>query len=326
MRPPQIDLTDVAFSSLSFSVVPLTSLSLPRYKGSTFRGAFGSTLRQIACIAHDRDCQECADQAGCVYHYVFETPPPPDTEVMRKYPYVPHPFVIEPPEGGRSEYTREDTLSFGLKLVGKAADYLPYFVHTFDEMGRIGIGRGRGKYRLAAIHSDTQQGERLLLYDGGTKTLSGSCPRLHVNGQAFNKPVQQIAIEFLTPTRIKYEGRLVLDLDFHVLIRSLLRRVSMLSYFHCGIPLDLDYAVLINYAEQVRTVRRGLVWFDWKRYSARQDQKMSLGGFVGPIHFEGDATPFMPLLTIGEHLHAGKGTSFGLGRYRILDKGEHEQR
>jgi len=38
----------------------------------------------------------------------------------------------------------------------------------------------------------------------------------------------------------------------------------------------------------------------------------------GEITFEGNIEPFMPLIKAGEVLHIGKGTGFGLGRYRIV--------
>ncbi|MDI7261613.1 MAG: CRISPR system precrRNA processing endoribonuclease RAMP protein Cas6, partial [Thermodesulfobacteriota bacterium] len=34
--------------------------------------------------------------------------------------------------------------------------------------------------------------------------------------------------------------------------------------------------------------------------------------------FEGDFEPFMPFLLLGEFIHVGKGTSFGLGKYEIM--------
>ena len=43
---------------------------------------------------------------------------------------------------------------------------------------------------------------------------------------------------------------------------------------------------------------------------------MKMGGFVGEITFEGDIEPFMPILKAGEVLHVGKGTGFGLGKYK----------
>lgn len=43
---------------------------------------------------------------------IFETPPPSDTKLMRKYPYAPHPFIIEPPIEGPREYKPESLLNF----------------------------------------------------------------------------------------------------------------------------------------------------------------------------------------------------------------------
>ena len=62
-------------------------------------------------------------------------------------------------------------------------------------------------------------------------------------------------------------------------------------------------------------------WIDWERYSNRQETKMKLGGFIGSITFEGDLEPFLPFLLLGEYIHVGKGTSFGLWEYEIEDLG-----
>jgi hypothetical protein len=72
----------------------------------------------------------------------------------------------------------------------------------------------------------------------------------------------------------------------------------------------------IELAARVRTVEQDLKWFDWERYSSRQRTTMRLGGLVGRVTFEGGLASFRPLFAAGEVAHAGKGTSFGLGRYR----------
>jgi hypothetical protein len=36
-------------------------------------------------------------------------------------------------------------------LIGKAVDYLPYFILTFSELGKKGIGMGRGKFVLEKV-------------------------------------------------------------------------------------------------------------------------------------------------------------------------------
>jgi hypothetical protein len=44
---------------------------------------------------------------------------------------------------------------------------------------------------------------------------------------------------------------------------------------------------------------------------------MKLGGLEGQITYEGDLAPFAPFLRAGHLTHAGKGTSFGLGKYAL---------
>jgi hypothetical protein len=267
----------------------------------------------------DKECSDCLLKGKCVYSYVFETPPPPDTKIMRKYPAAPHPFVIEPPLERKRTYKPGDELVFGLTLVGRAIDYLPYFIFTFDELGRTGLGAGRGKFTLAKVTTcrSPVNGEKRAIYTADTKMLT-EFATTELEFPAPPSDPGHLTLSFLTPTRIAYEGRLGLDLDFHILIRSLLRRLSLISYFHCNDRLlDLDFKALIEAAREVKAVERRLHWYDWERYSGRQDQRINMGGFVGKIAFEGPLGPFLPFIKAGEVLHVGKGTTFGLGRYKV---------
>ena len=45
----------------------------------------------------------------------------------------------------------KDELAFSPTLLGKVIDYLPYFIYSFDELGSIGIGKGRGVYTLRTL-------------------------------------------------------------------------------------------------------------------------------------------------------------------------------
>lgn len=301
----------------------LDPLSLPPYKGSTFRGGFGHAFKRVACPLR---CQVgCQMPKVCVYAYVFETPPPEESEMLKKYPAAPHPFVLEPPLEERQDYEVGEVLQVGLVLIGRALDFLPYFIYTFDELGRIGIGKGRGRYRLEEVRGFGEGGEGKVLYSGETKTLKSHYPILSgrdLIGETSSLPSNpstrnSVSLRFLTPTRLKFEERLTDDPEFHILIRNLLRRLSALSYFHCGKRLTLDFKGLIERAGAVKTVERDLRWMDWERYSHRQETKMKLGGFVGGITFQGQLEEFWPFLRLGEWVHVGKGTTFGLGQYRI---------
>ncbi len=307
---------DISFNTFTFIVEAREILLLPYFKGSTLRGGFGNAFKQIVCALKKNSCLDCLLKEKCVYCYVFETPPPADTKIMKKYDTAPHPFILEPPMGKERTYKPGETLSFGFTLMGKALAYLPYFIYAFDELGRIGIGKGRGKFFLKNVLCN-----RKIVYNSEEKAISPCEPSLISIG--FNEGVvdmpPELEISFLTPTRITYDKHLILDLEFHILVRSLLRRLSLLHYFHCnGTQPEWDFRALIDKATEITVKNRDLRWFDWERYSARQDTRMKLGGFTGKILFEGNIGPFMSLIKAGAVLHVGKGTSFGLGGYVIV--------
>jgi CRISPR/Cas system endoribonuclease Cas6 (RAMP superfamily) len=122
-------------------------------------------------------------------------------------------------------------------------------------------------------------------------------------------------------TRLKFQGGLEDRPEFHVLARSLLRRVSSLLYFHHGTRLDMDFRGFISEAERVRLAALNTRWVDWERYSSRQDTRMKLGGLVGTATYEFNdarlAAFFLPWLVLGECVHVGKGCTFGLGRFTV---------
>ena len=92
----------------------------------------------------------------------------------------------------------------------------------------------------------------------------------------------QVTLRFITPTRIKYNGKLTKDIDFEIVVRNLLRRLSWLAEVHCDEKWDMDWKGVINRAkERVKTVYSDLRWHDWERYSQRQATKMKMGGFLG---------------------------------------------
>ncbi len=255
---------------------------------------------------------------------MFETPPPSGTRIMRKYRAVPHPFVIEQPLEKRSGYKPEHEISFNLVLIGRALEYLPYFIYTFEEIGNIGIGKDRGKYSLKTVEVlNSDKLPHQVIYDSNSKTVkSFECPPQIISfpdSQASDN--KYLSLTFLTPTRISYNNALTGNPEFHILVRNLLRRLSLIAYFHCDVDMThWDFRGIIEMAKEVKVKQNSLRWFDWERYSARQNTRMKLGGFIGDITFEGNINPFMSLIRVGELIHAGKGTTFGLGKYEVKVK------
>ena len=320
-------LTNLRIAKYRFTLEALEELHLPPYKGSTLRGGFGHAFKRTVCFQKDaQTCDACLLRANCPYAYLFETSPPPDAEVLRTYSDVPLPFVIEPPLDRRTRYPPGDLLEFGLVLVGRAINYLPYFIVVFQELGKVGLGRGRGKYTLREVAAvQPLDGAEEIIYSAANemvcdRDLSVGWKEIQVQSSKLKvqPPTSKLTVNFLTPTRIKHQGRYVVHPEFHVLIRAILRRVSSLSYFHCGERWETDYRGIIEAARGVRLAEARTGWVDWERYSRRQRQRMKLGGFVGQASYEGGLAPFLPLLVLGELVHVGKACVFGNGWYEIV--------
>jgi hypothetical protein len=297
-------------------------LDLPAYLGSTLRGAFGRAFRQLCCPA--RPGESCPIPEACPYHLVFETAPPPDSAALRTHDEIPRPFVIAaPPAAAAAHYPAGAEVAFDLTLVGRARDFFPHFVVTFREVDRI----GRRRRAVALSRIDAVQpltGAVTPVY-----AAADSLVRSHdvtvtlADCAAVACPTGRVAVRFVTQTRLTHGGRIARRPEFHIVFRRLLGRLSSLARFHGGGPLDIDFRGLISAAEQVRLVADATAWTTWERYSGRQDRRMEWAGVVGRAVYEGDLAPFWPYLVLGQWTHAGKGATFGLGRYR-LEPGEGE--
>jgi hypothetical protein len=301
-------------------------LVLPPYKGATFRGGFAGTLQRLVCSTGARQCKPCPLKAECPYASVFESGPPPGAEALRNYESLPRPFILEPPLEEKTAYAPGEPLIFCLVLFGRAANLLPYFIIALDEFSRQGIGRGRRPFTVAQVAAvNPLTGERAVVYAPADRVVR---PRdLGITGRAIwdnalaevagDGPVTAFKISFLTPTRLTFDGQPVRVPEFHIIIRNLLRRVSSICYFHHGFAYEADFPAIIARAAEIELIENRTRWLAWERYSSRQDKRVPLGGLVGEAVYGGPAALFWPLLRLGELLHAGKGTVFGQGKFRV---------
>ena len=277
-------------------------------------------FKDIVCIVPHRDCGRCVLHSSCAYPYVFEPPYQTPQSVCGSIlrPHIPlssYPALTE-----KRLYQPGDMLYFDLTLIGRGIDYLPYFIYTVTQFSeRSGLGKGRGKCTLTSVTWQTPKGQRVSLYDNDEQKLHDDYQPVTLAALDSHMPSgEQLDLRFLTPTRLVYSGHLVPEPHFHILFRMLLRRISNLMYFHCGTELDVDFRALIQAATHVEKGSSDLQWYDWKRYSSRQQRHLKQGGLVGTVTYHGNLQPFWPFLQLGVFTHVGKGTSFGLGKFRIL--------
>jgi len=248
---------------------------------------------------------------------------------------TPRGFVVKPPLALRTEYTKEVPFVFYMVLVGKLIDFIPWLIVPMSELGKFGIGKNRRKFILGDV-SMVFDDINLSLYDPKTRIFKNHGD--YITGESILKKAEKlskyrITMEFLTPTRIKYNlkgtkgsSTLIKEPEFHHIFRRLLGRISSISLAYFEKPIDIDYEDLTGKALNIKKIDENLNWVGLTRKSKTEYDRFNRhtihdqSGFVGKMTFGGDFTEFLPFLVLGEYLHVGDDTVFGNGWYRLVNE------
>ncbi|BCB96581.1 CRISPR-associated protein Cas6 [Dissulfurispira thermophila] len=274
-------LNKLYFYRYRINLKPEELIHLPLYKGSALRGAFGYALKKAICVVRETECDDCILKTKCVYSSIMESPMPEGHPYHRKYIRAPHPYIIIPQLTRQQYFSPDDLMFFEIVLIGKANEFLPYFIYTFTEMGRFGIGRERGRFDVISVDALALDGSSTEIFNSIDKLLKTTehridynlfvnSPKLsHLNGDDKKFRSDEVTILFETPARIKSDDRLATDLPFQLLIKRLIERAFILANLYCGAEFE-DTEEFVKDSEHVEVVTNKLRWMDWERYSSRQ--------------------------------------------------------
>lgn len=298
-----------------FRLETLGAFRVPEYKGALFRGGFGQYFRDLVCTTRMPTCSGCPHLTTCAYSLVFETPVIPDQfTVLKKYPNAPHPFVMVPPLDSRTDIPARTTLDLEVTLIGRGVGYLPHFIRVIEGMG--GDGFYGGRFRIRKIVSALQPKEAV--YDGVNRRILAA--PLVWEAEEAPTAVRRLSIEFLTPLRLRTEGRYNLRPDFVTITQALLRRIHLLSEVHGDGSAVGDHTwthELLRKADQAKTLGADFRRYSWARTSGRDGRRVQMDGAIGRLEAEGDLSEIATFLRAGEWLGVGSGTSMGMGKYRM---------
>ena len=363
------DPFDLSACKLLITMEATEEIALERLPGSSVRGAlFEALLRRFCMNPEARTCAECAlnptcPVAGLVAPLRDEHPRGRDT---------PRPFVIAVEtgrtreaqggapdaagDGGRVERDAGTALSerrlaageeftLAVTLFGRAIAYFPYVALSLPVIERVGIGRPlrahrgqRGRPRVARIEAlQPFSGERESLYRGEGE--AARAPTLLITpemvaARAAELPTDRLTVDFVTPTRLIAEGRLLRRPEMRALALRLVERLEALeqAYGSTRGAVGADeaeddqaahtrrrerYRAFERLAQGVRVARDETRWVEATSHSARQQRSLPIGGFVGEVTFEGELGGLRELLAWGEVAHAGKNAVKGDGCMRV---------
>lgn len=327
--PDELVAHNLRIGVFRFTLAPEQPLEVPAVnKGNMLRGGFGHAFRRLCCVPQCKDAKTCPLTAPCPYKTVFEPSPPPGADRLSKNQDIPRPFVFRAPQIQQTRFEPCQRFEFSLVLIGRALDFLPYFVLSFRELAAEGLGLNRAKCNLERV-------EQIKVFPNGVGPQACQTDVIYTSGDELFRPIEVasadewiknrlhnisahgsvygLTIRFLTPTFLRADGEVIRRPEFHHVFKRLRDRINTLSTFFGEGPLEADFHELGRRAEKVRTVDCDVKWMERFRTSSKTRQRHELSGFVGRASYEGDLTEFVPWFTMGELIHIGKHTAWGNG-------------
>ena len=305
-------------NQLRFTVRAEDTLSFGTQPGSALRGALYGILTDLFC---DPKMPESLSDTHPIQWLLAR-----EDFAGERGENIPRPITAEPPKG-RNQFQSGDTLTFGFTLIGGARDMLPYVVRGVAEMGKRGIGKGRGCYTLLAIKErcpllDT---ERHLMKENMVQTPRLAVTPARVEDSVNSLHAEQMTLRFYTPTRLIDRGHLVKQFDMVTFTKRLVERCQSLVTYYAETETAIErevwqalYQTLAENAAHVNILRDETRWIEAHSGSQRQNRWTPISGFVGEVTIAGDLRPLQPWILWGAVLHVGKNAVKGNGWYDIL--------
>lgn len=304
------------FTAYRFRFTALDEIRLQAYPGSALRGIFGHGLRRSACITNLARCQECSLRQQCAYTKLFETQVAAGHKGLSLQPLV---MSLGQYLSG---YQPGECLELGMTLIGQANRYLTYLITAWQRAGQRGLGKANARFAVAEISLLQPTGHSAISIYNQAEGLTGLVPEPVFWTPSVQAIPEQVQLRFITPCRSKKDGRLVTPANFEPrgFLIALVRRIEALRAQHDPDSLALDIQALIQATARVQMSQAKLEWTEVTRRSSRQQTEMQLGGVTGSMVLSGAGLEQLyPLLELGQWLHVGKNTLFGLGQYVLKE-------
>ena len=296
------------------------AVRLPEYAGSLLRGQFGAALRRLACMTRQSCCGDCPLRSTCPYPRIFEAPPPP-AHALQKFSAIPNAYVIEPPPLGARDYAAGEELVFHMVLMGAAREQLALVLAAWQRALARGLTRQRAPAMLLQADWLDADGQAHTVWTHEEPVLQAHPAQLAVPSAPAS--LSTLTLHIHTPLRLQQQGKPLRprQLSARTLVATLARRAALVLEFHAGQAqwgkAAREVAAL---AAQVQDARDELRWYDWTRFSSRQQQEMTLGGVLGRWRLAADSdtlAQLWPWLWLGQWLHVGKNATMGMGAYTL---------
>jgi len=261
---------------------------LPEFKGSMLHGWFGHALK----AADERAFFALYGEHG---------------------QQQPKPYIIYPNDDAKSHWQKNEFYHFDISLFGQAAQLGPVILQALQRGQALGFGKKNTPFKLISVSSLLPK-----------KIAPGIIPSRLIdwlNIENSDLTQHELALHFSTPLRLKVNDSILKHKapDLPLLIKQIARRFSQLTrYWVCDDQTLIDnlYGELPLLGDYQQTDH--CYFEDWQRYSYKQQERLPFGGLKGQVSYFGEIAHVLPWLQLGEQLHIGGKTTFGLGKYQLI--------
>jgi hypothetical protein len=247
---------------------------------------------------------KCQPVESCLYRRIFD-PAKQKLILQDRLQDVAPPFVIEAHSLSTKVLAGQEAY-FYMTLVGNFAHNQQMMIQmAWQRALAVGIG---------SYHNTGQAQSQLVSFE--------LCDRPQLNWQTS----ENLRVQFLSHARIQHHGEIITVENFDpvILCRSVVRRYLTLTEAYS--EQSLSKAFVKSLFDDVNHVQ-GEYRVDpirWSRWSNRQKQKMQMDGLLGEVILHHVSNQLADILYLGQWLHVGKGSVFGLGQY-VLQHTQEEQ-
>lgn len=313
---------------LRFRVRASESIYFDNEPGAALRGAlFEALTRNFCSEAFGPEAAQPYHKATCPVCWLLGADDPQATRGEN----VARPYTIQPPLD-RIHFASGQVMTFGVSLIGKAQDMLPYIARAVQKMGSIGVGRGRGRFKLLAIEEihpllDTT---RQLMDGHQVKRPTLQITSGVVHDLALQLPAQAVTLDLLTPTRLTANNVLMKQITPRVFMQRLIERCQNLTEQYAEYASDTSSLAptredwltsqdeLLAAADRLQTGYDETSWVEAFSGSRRTGRVSPISGVMGRLRWEGNVAPLLPWLLWGSALHVGKNAVKGSGYFRLV--------
>ncbi len=254
------------------------------FSGNAIRGSFGQALHKTNKKIYEDLFEKNKKIPGKIKANVQDNPPAPYIIDIVKFD---------------THINKGQKLIFTLKLIGDYAKLISKLYEVFEKMAKNKIAGIEFEFSGISKVNNSKTGESFFYLDD-------------YKNEKFN--TRDFTILFQSPALLESNKQLISDFSFNKIFRYLDQRLYVLDQLYGGGIYKQEENVPEISLNKIYLSKTGIL-----RKPAQKQQRL-LMCWKGKLeyHIREKAGDILPLLLFGQQIQIGSGTSFGLGKYKLI--------